>query len=129
MYTADRRGRAYEHTSGSKLVWCVCVCVCVCVTQITVNPKIPIPDEVKAHAAGFAEAFFSADEIYNYWDNYRCAIAGACVCVCVCVCENTAVCTITGTSTGMLFPCHTPVFQAVKLSVCMSTAFSEMHGY
>ncbi len=42
-----------------------------CGAQVHVNPAIPVPDWVKAHALGYAEAFFTWPQIYNYWDNYR----------------------------------------------------------
>lgn len=39
--------------------------------QLAVNEVVPIPDQIKAHAAGFAEAFFTWERIWRYWSNYK----------------------------------------------------------
>jgi hypothetical protein len=36
------------------------------------HPQPQVPDAVKAHAAGYGEAFFTASDIWAYWANYKC---------------------------------------------------------
>ncbi|GAX78296.1 hypothetical protein CEUSTIGMA_g5738.t1 [Chlamydomonas eustigma] len=39
--------------------------------EISVIASIPIPDTLKAQAAGYAEGQLQADRIFDYWTNYR----------------------------------------------------------
>ncbi len=41
------------------------------VLEIAAFAPIPLPDSIKARAAGYAEAHFQADRIFDYWTNYR----------------------------------------------------------
>eukprot|EP00197_Chlamydomonas_leiostraca_P012814 CAMPEP_0202861356 /NCGR_PEP_ID=MMETSP1391-20130828/2783_1 /ASSEMBLY_ACC=CAM_ASM_000867 /TAXON_ID=1034604 /ORGANISM="Chlamydomonas leiostraca, Strain SAG 11-49" /LENGTH=764 /DNA_ID=CAMNT_0049540735 /DNA_START=73 /DNA_END=2368 /DNA_ORIENTATION=- len=39
--------------------------------EVKVNDRVPIPASIKAHAAGYAEAYFTSERMHKYWTNYR----------------------------------------------------------